>query len=171
MNYGVPEKAQLKIANWLKVKNKDILQDRRYDGQKSLALDRDRRIQIKPLNGGVERHIRIDFNIPDKVKSLHDFKFFRNVDADLTKQLNELELQRNLRYDDAKWTTMRPNMSDRNNSSEVLKSQHAQDVTFNESFKSGGLTGLTPIKSEYFTNMQSSHKESQSRYLKSELLL
>lgn len=37
----------------------------------------------------------MDFHIPEAVRSLHDFKFFRNVDADLTKQLANLEVQRN----------------------------------------------------------------------------
>ena len=87
--------AELRIASWLKIKNKDILQDRRYNSSLLLANEREKKqATAKPLNGGAEQQVRIDFNIPQQVKSLHDFKFFRNVDADLNKQLHELEHQR-----------------------------------------------------------------------------
>ncbi len=46
---------ELRLASWLKIKNKDILQDRRYDGKLRLNQDRDKKQVIsKPLNGGVE---------------------------------------------------------------------------------------------------------------------
>lgn len=83
---------ELRLASWLKIKNKDILQDRRYNAALHLNKDREKKqLSNKPLNGGVEQYVRIDFNLPHQVKSLHDLKFFRNVDADVTKQLAELD--------------------------------------------------------------------------------
>ena len=98
---------ELRIASWLKIKNKDILQDRRYNAALQLNKDREKKqFTNKPLNGGVEQHVRIDFNLPHQVKSLHDLKFFRNVDADVTKQLAELDHARKLRYSDKIYASM-----------------------------------------------------------------
>ena len=56
---------ELRIASWLKIKNKDILQDRRYNGTLLLANERqNKQVATKRLNGGVEQHVRIDFNLP-----------------------------------------------------------------------------------------------------------
>jgi len=62
-----------------------------------LENERVKRIVVKPANGGVKQQVSVDFNISDRIRSLHDFKFFRNVDADLTKQLANLEVQRNIK--------------------------------------------------------------------------
>ena len=45
---------RLRIANWLKVKNKDILQDKRYNSSIQIAEIDKNKNYAKPLNGGSE---------------------------------------------------------------------------------------------------------------------